>query len=290
MTNFQKNNSPPKIAFTKMQGLGNDFVILDATQQPLNLTPEQIRYLADRHLGIGCDQLLVLLPSTTPGTDFAYQIFNADGSSAQQCGNGARCLGLYIYEKKQLHHSPLRLAAPTGNIELYLETNRMVTANMGLPTFNPAIIPFEADQQAPTYSLTLSGITLKIGVVSMGNPHAVLVVPDLTNAPVKSWGAEIESHVRFPAHTNVGFMQIISRQNIRLRVFERGVGETLACGSAACAAMVIGRLWQQLDSDVVVDLPGGRLNIRWEGETEPVWMSGPAEFVFEGYITLQDKL
>ncbi|MGB6977535.1 MAG: diaminopimelate epimerase [Gammaproteobacteria bacterium] len=291
MTNSKAElRSHSKIAFTKMQGLGNDFIIIDATQQPLYLTPPQIRHLADRHYGVGCDQLLILLPATTPKVDFSYQIFNADGSSAEQCGNGARCLGRYIYEKKHNHSSPLRLAAPTGEIELYLEANGMINVNMGLPIFSPESIPFQADKQADVYSLSLHDGTFEIGVVGLGNPHAVFITPDLASAPVSRWGAEIESHVRFPHHTNVGFMQIINRQHIHLRVYERGVGETLACGSGACAAMVIGRLWQQLDPQVAVDLPGGRLHIRWEGIAAPVWMSGPAEIVFEGYIALQDRL
>jgi diaminopimelate epimerase len=289
MANATEFRSSP-LAFTKMQGLGNDFIIIDATQQSLELTPAQVRYLADRHYGVGCDQLLVLLPATTPKMDFAYHVFNADGTRAEQCGNGVRCLGRYIYERKLSQQSLLHLAAPTNEIELYPDDTGMINVNMGMPVFVPDAIPFHADKQADVYSLTLPEGSVEIGVVSIGNPHAVLVVPELAAAPVSTWGEEIESHVRFPHRTNVEFMQIVNRQHIRLRVYERGVGETLACGSGACAAMVIGRLWQQLESRVTVDLPGGQLHIRWEGGATPVWMSGPAEIVFEGYIRLEDKL
>jgi len=274
--------------FTKMHGLGNDFIVFDAVNQVIALSTEQIQALADRHFGIGCDQLLLVEPSETVGVDFRYRIFNADGGEVEQCGNGARCFARFVRDKGLSDKAVLTVETASGIIKLSFEENGDVKVNMGQPHFTPDALPFIAPQQADQYALALeNGDSYQIGAVSMGNPHAVLQVDDLVQAPVMRVGAEIEKHARFPQRVNVGFMQVIDRQAIRLRVFERGAGETLACGTGACAAVVIGQLWGVLDEDVTVKLGAGNLRIQWTGkETDPVWMSGAASHVFEGTVQL----
>jgi len=275
-----------KLAFSKMHGLGNDFVVFDATSNALSLTPDQARYIADRHFGIGCDQVLIVEKPRTDDTEFYYRIFNADGSEVEQCGNGARCFARFVSEKGLSQNNVLHVGTAKGNITLYLEDNNQVRVNMGAPEFEPARIPIGFSQQAISYQATVDNESLEFMSVSMGNPHAVLVVDDVDRAPVETLGPLLESHSLFPERINVGFMAIKGRQQIDLRVFERGSGETLACGTGACAAMVCGKNSGLLDNEVVVSLPGGQLTISWQGPGEPVWMTGPAEFVFEGEITL----
>jgi diaminopimelate epimerase len=275
-----------KIQFTKMHGLGNDFVVIDAINQNIDLSPEQIRYLADRHRGIGCDQLLLVEPAKSPQVEFTYRIFNADGGEVEQCGNGARCFARFVHDKGLSHANPISVATNAGNISLSLQEDGQVTVNMGVPIFTPAQIPFVAEREATHYPLQIDRQTLEVGVVSMGNPHAVLQVDDIQTAPVTLLGPRIESHPRFPNRVNAGFIQVIDRTTIQVRVFERGVGETQACGTGACAAMVIGRHWNLLDENVQVLLTGGTLNIKWKGVGEPVYMTGPTQTVFEGTIEL----
>ncbi len=272
--------------FTKMHGLGNDFVVIDAISQAVELTPEQIRFLADRHFGVGCDQVLVIERPTQTEVDFRYRIFNADGSEVGQCGNGARCFARYVRDRGLTRKNEIAVETSTGIIHPRIEPNGEVTVNMGKPQFEPASIPFKAEQRNLDYVLRVGEQTLNIGAVSMGNPHAVLLVDDTTTALVAELGTLIEHHERFPERVNVGFMRIINRRNVRLRVHERGVGETLACGTGACAAMVIGRQLGLLDDKVYVDLPGGRLFVQWSQVGDPVWMTGPAAYVFEGKIEL----
>ena len=275
-----------KIRFTKMHGLGNDFVVIDAINQKIALNRKQIRHIADRNRGIGCDQLLLVEPPANDQVQFTYRIFNADGGEVEQCGNGARCFARFVHDQGLSHSNPIAVATSAGNISLKLEDDEQVTVNMGVPIFEPAKIPFIAEQEAPRYVLQIDQQTLELGVVSMGNPHAVLLVDNIQAAPVAQLGPRIEAHARFPKRVNAGFMQVIDRTNIKVRVFERGVGETQACGTGACAAMVMGRRWNLLDESVQVALTGGTLNIKWEGEGEPVYMTGPTETVFEGIIEL----
>lgn len=276
-----------RVLFAKMHGLGNDFVVIDATTVPLVLTPEQIRFLAHRQLGIGCDQILLVESTQTPDVDFRYRIFNADGSEVEQCGNGARCFARFVHLKGLTDKKILNVETKAGLIQLRSHTNETVTVDMGIPRLLPAEIPFMADATALQYPIVIDNQTVSIGAVSMGNPHAVLQVADLNEAPVGALGARLSIHPRFPNGVNVGFMKIEHRTHIQLRVYERGVGETLACGTGACAAVVIGRRWGQLDTSVTVDLPGGSLQIEWSGQPhESVLMTGPATFVFEGSIDL----
>ncbi|MEN8176227.1 MAG: diaminopimelate epimerase [Pseudomonadota bacterium] len=275
-----------EIPFTKMHGLGNDFVVFDATRRPLELTAEQIRHLADRHFGIGCDQVLVVEAARQPDTDFYYRIFNADGGEVEQCGNGARCFARFVREQGLTDKDAIDVGTLAGPIRLFLEGEDWVRVNMGVPRFHPDDIPFVAPQRETTYSINVEGTEYSISAVSMGNPHAVLVVDDVADAPVATLGPLLEAHGRFPQRANVGFMQIEGREQIRLRVFERGAGETLACGTGACAAVVAGRLRGLLDERVRVRLRGGDLVISWTGEGEPVWMTGPAERVFDGILKL----
>jgi len=276
-----------KLHFTKMHGLGNDFVVINAVANPIEFNTEQLRLLANRHLGIGCDQVLLVEASHMPDVvDFNYRIFNADGSEVEQCGNGARCFAQFVYEEGLTDKQELVVQTQSGIIRLYREEGNQIRVNMGVPQFNPDDIPFLAEQEHPYYSLQVAQETLTIGAVSMGNPHAVHSVLNVDKAPVEVLGALIESHPRFPERVNAGFMQILNRQHIRLRVYERGSGETQACGTGACAAMVIGRRWGDLDSSVDVELPGGHLTITWDKPDDPVWMTGPAVRVFEGQINL----
>ena len=275
-----------RLKFTKMHGLGNDFVVFDATVTPLPLTPMQLRSLADRHFSVGCDQILLVEKPRTADTDFYYRIFNADGGEVEQCGNGARCFVSFVHDKKLTNKTRIRVGTLSGVIEPQLEADGQVTVNMGAPVFEPAKIPFDAPEQALTYDLVVNKKSLKINCLSMGNPHAVQVVADVESAPVASDGPLIEAHPRFPNRVNAGFMQIVDRGHIRLRVYERGAGETLACGTGACAAVVAGVQRGLLDARVRVTTRGGDLVIAWAGASQPVLMTGPAVTVFEGEITL----
>lgn len=274
------------IEFTKMQGLGNDFVVIDATSRQIELTPEQCRYIADRHFGIGCDQILLVEPARDQTCDFYYRIFNADGSEVEQCGNGARCFARFVQSKGLTNKQIIAVGTRSGNIQLYLEENDMVRVNMGTPILEPDLIPFSAERISTSYPIEIAGKSMEIGAVSMGNPHAVIKIKDVDDAPVAEMGPILENHPRFPQRVNVGFMQIVDRHHIRLRVYERGTGETLACGTGACAAVVAGIVQGLLDTEVQVTLPGGKLMIKWQNSDQPVWMSGPATTVFEGRINI----
>lgn len=275
-----------EIKFTKMHGLGNDFVVIDGINQAITLNEEQIRFIADRRFGVGCDQLLLVEKPQSPEAEFRYRIFNADGGEVQQCGNGARCFARFVVENGLTQSQQIPVETAGGLIVLSLEDNGDVTVNMGVPRFNPETLPFIADAPAKLYALQTSVGELEISAVSMGNPHAVLQVEDIENAGVERLGPEIERHSRFPERVNVGFMQIISPESIRLRVYERGAAETLACGTGACAAVAAGRQLGKLGQSVKVSLPGGELVIRWQGENEPLYMTGPVTRVFEGKISL----
>lgn len=277
-----------RIDFTKMQGLGNDFVVIDAITQAVSLAPGQVRFLADRHFGIGCDQLLLVERPDAPGADFRYRIFNADGGEVEQCGNGARCFARFVRDRGLTEKDRIVVQTAAGRLVLQVEPDGQVTVDMGVPSFAPEAIPFQAPAPAARYSLEVAGECVEIGAVGLGNPHAVLQVQDVASAPVARLGPLIERHPRFPRRVNVGFMEVRDAQHIRLRVFERGAGETLACGSGACAAVVVGRQQGVLGDNVSVQLPGGALRIRWAGEGEPVRMTGPATRVFEGQIDLDE--
>jgi len=277
-----------RLKFTKMHGLGNDFVVIDATAARVALSPAQLRHIADRHFGVGCDQILMVEPARSADTDFYYRIFNADGGEVEQCGNGARCFVRYVRERGLTEKSVIRVGTLGGVIEPRLEADGQVTVNMGVPEFEPARIPFLAPAQAARYDLEVNKKTLKINVLSMGNPHAVQVVPDVAAAPVSSEGPLIEAHPRFPQRVNAGYMQIVDRAHIRLRVYERGAGETLACGTGACAAVVAGMERGLLDGRVTVSTRGGDLVIVWAGTGQPVLMTGPAVSVFDGEMVLPD--
>ena len=275
-----------KLKFSKMHGLGNDFVVLDGIRQPLSLTPEQLRYLADRHFGVGCDQILLVEAAGQPGVDFRYRIFNADGGEVEQCGNGARCFVRFVHDSGLTAKREIRVETQSGIIAPRLEDDGKVTVDMGIPRFLPAEIPFLGDGEAVIHALDVAGESLEISVVSMGNPHAVQVVADVDRAPVGVLGPLIENHARFPQRVNAGFMQVVGRHAIRLRVYERGSGETLACGTGACAAVVAGIRRGLLDSPVRVTTRGGDLTIAWAGPGQPVMMTGPAVTVFTGEIEL----
>ena len=273
-----------------MHGLGNDFVVLDATSRPIELAPEQLRAIADRHFGVGCDQILQVEPAREPGTDFYYRIFNADGFEVEQCGNGARCFVRYVHERGLTAKREIRVGTKGGVIVPRLEPDGQVTVDMGLPVFDPDEVPFDAPERALTYHLDVAGRLVEVSVLAMGNPHAVQIVPDVDSAPVAVEGPLIESHPRFPQRVNAGYMQIVDRHRIRLRVYERGAGETLACGTGACAAVAAGVTRDVLDGErVTVETHGGALVISWAGEDSPVLMTGPAAAVFEGEIELPDS-
>jgi len=274
------------IQFTKMQGLGNDFMVVDAINQRVEFSTEQVQKWADRHFGIGFDQLLIVEAATQEQVDFRYRIFNADGSEVEQCGNGARCFARFVYDRGLTEKTEIVVETASGIIVLYVEDQGLVKVNMGQPNFEPSSLPFETEGKAAEYPLQVNGETLLMGAVSMGNPHVVLPVDDIDSAPVETFGTAVESHPRFPERVNVGFAQGVDRQHIRLRVYERGAAETLACGTGACAAMCVLRNWGQVDDDVRVSLPGGDLFIQWDGKPDSVvWMTGPAMTVFEGVIT-----
>jgi diaminopimelate epimerase len=273
-----------RLRFTKMQGAGNDFVVLDGVAQRVALTPQQIKGIADRHFGIGADQILVVERASASGVDFRYRIFNADGSEVEQCGNGARCFVRFVRDKAMTTQDEIRVQTLSGIIVPRLESDGRVTVDMGRPEFDPARVPFRTDSDALVQLLDVDGTAVRITAVSMGNPHAVQVVDDVATAPVGTLGPRIEAHPQFPRRVNAVFMQVIDRHHIRLRVYERGAGETLACGTGACAAVVVGIARGLLDSPVEVATRGGELTIAWQGADNPVWMTGPAETVFEGEI------
>lgn len=275
-----------RLAFTKMQALGNDFVVLDGVRQALELDPPRLRHLADRHLGVGCDQILLLAPATDDRADFRYAIYNADGSPAEQCGNGLRCVAVFANDSGLNAGERLRFATPAGISATERLTDGRVRAAVAVPEFTPARIPFDAPAEQPLYTLEADGERIAVAAVSVGNPHAVLEVADVEQAPVARLGPTLERHPRFPARVNVGFMQPVDAHHLRLRVYERGVGETLGCGTGACAAAVTAIRSGRAVSPVHVELPGGRLDIEWAGAGEPVWMTGPAISVFKGSIDL----
>ena len=289
-----------KIRFTKMQGAVNDFVVLDETQGPLGLTAPQYRFLADRHFGVGADQILSVRPSPGEGIDFEYAIHNADGSEVEQCGNGARCFARYVRDKGLTTRDTIRVQTLSGVIAPQLTPDGRVTVDMGRPEFDPARVPFDASGLAPVsqgsgqkWPLTLDGqaqsATVLVALVSMGNPHAVQLVQDVDTAPVQQTGPLIEGHARFPQRVNAGFLQVLDREHVRLRVYERGAGETLACGTGACAAVAAGIHLGLLDTRVHVQMRGGLLTIAWSGqEADSVFMTGPATTVFEGQIDIPD--
>jgi diaminopimelate epimerase len=272
--------------FTKMHGAGNDFVVFNGVHQRVQLAPEQLRLLADRHIGVGCDQILLVETAQHPGADFRYRIFNADGDEVEQCGNGARCFMRFVHDQELTHKREIVVETKSGLITPRLEDNGQITVNMGTPIFEAARIPFLGEDDAIIQALEVAGETVQITAISMGNPHAVQVVNDVEHAPVSMQGALIENHPRFPQRVNAGFMQIVDRNHIKLRVYERGVGETLSCGTGACAAVVAGIRRNLLDARVNVATHGGVLNIAWAGNNAPVLMTGPAIAVFEGEITL----
>lgn len=273
------------LKFTKMHGAGNDFVVLDGVRQKVELSPEQLRFLADRHFGVGCDQILLVEKAENKEADFRYRIFNADGGEVEQCGNGARCFVRFVHDKELTPKREIVVETHSGLIRPRLEADGRVTVDMSAPIFDPARIPFDG-QGAVTEPLEVAGETLTISALSMGNPHAVQVVDDVEHAPVATQGPLIENHPRFPKRVNVGFMQVIDRNHIRLRVFERGSGETLSCGTGACAAVVAGIRRNLLDSPVNVTTRGGLLTIAWDNEHAPVLMTGPAITTFDGEINL----
>ena len=272
-----------KLSFTKMQGLGNDFVVVDATRQPFRPTPPQARHLADRRFGVGCDQILVIEPSSAQDVDFDYRIYNSDGSESGQCLNGARCVARFISERGLSRKERFRLRTMTTQIELQLLADGRVRVDAGVPRLEPREVPFTAPARALRYPVTVEdGAMLDLGAASVGNPHAVIEVPDVEAAPVDAIGASLQRHPAFPERVNVGFLQIVDSGHAKLRVYERGAGETLACGSGACAAMAVGRLWGRLGEKVAMQLRGGTLEMEWAGEGQPVYMTGPAATVFRG--------
>lgn len=279
--------------FTKMQGAGNDFVVVDGVSQSISLTSAQIQKIADRHFGVGCDQLLIVEKTNLPKVDFKYRIFNADGGEVEQCGNGARCFVRFVREKGLTQKSEIVVETASGLITLTLCNDNQVTVNMGAPIFEPAKIPFIAEKRLKTYALEANihapsrqALNINIAAVSMGNPHAVTIVDDIETANVAELGPQIEAHASFPQRVNAGFMQILNAHEIKLRVYERGAGETLSCGTGACAAVVSGIQLGLLKSPVLVNTRGGKLQITWAGETEPVMMTGAAEIVFDGQIEI----
>ncbi|MES2720511.1 MAG: diaminopimelate epimerase [Pseudomonadota bacterium] len=277
-----------RLEFTKMHGLGNDFLMLDLVSQRVRLDEELIRRLSDRHFGVGFDQLLVVEPPHHPDVDFRYRIFNADGSEVSQCGNGARCFARFVRDRRLTRKDTLRVETASGIITLQIDAQGWVTVNMGPPRLEPGQVPFVAEAAALDYRIEVDGALYEIAAVSMGNPHAVLRVDNVDTAPVATLGPRLESHSRFPERVNVGFMQVLNRQEIRLRVFERGTGETLACGTGACAAAVAAMRWGLVDRDITVHLPGGALRIRWDNDSASVMMTGPTARVFEGVLRVND--
>jgi diaminopimelate epimerase len=274
-----------RLAFTKMHGLGNDFIVFDSPADGTVPSTSALRRLADRHTGIGFDQALVLAPPRAPGTDIFYRVFNSDGSEVEQCANGARCIASLV--ARRLGRSVVRLDSPGGRVDGELHADGSVSLDMGEPNFDPAALPFEASREADIYPLRVGEQELQIGAVSMGNPHAVIQVPAVRAAPVDTLGPAVENHSRFPRRTNVGFMEVVGPEHIRLRVHERGAGETQACGTGACGAVAVGRRLGLLQETVQVDAPGGGMTVRWAGPGEHLWLTGPAVSVFEGTIEIE---
>jgi len=274
------------LRFTKMHGLGNDFMVLDLVSQHAHIQPKHAKQWGDRHTGIGFDQLLIVEAPNNPEVDFRYRIFNADGSEVEQCGNGARCFARFVLDKRLTAKKRIRVETKGGIIELDVQNDGQISVDMGPPRFNPAEIPFVADEQALNYPLEVDGQVHSLAALSMGNPHAVLRVDDVRTAPVHQLGPKIENHPRFPQRVNAGFLQVIDRHRANLRVWERGAGETQACGTGACAAAVAAISQGWMDSPVSLDLPGGRLHIEWAGPGKPVLMTGPAVRVYEGQVRL----
>ena len=274
------------INFTKMHGLGNDFVVIDAVNQSINLSPENIRFLADRHFGVGCDQLLLVERPVNANADFKYRIFNADGGEVAQCGNGARCFARFVRDKGLSEKDEITVDTDAGQLVLRFDGEGLITVNMGVPRHAPEQIPLLMPAESLLYRAEVGGGPVEFSAVSMGNPHAVISVDDVALAPLETIGAQLERHELFPERVNVGFMQVVNRWQIKLRVYERGAAETLACGSGACAAVVAGIERDLLDNNVSVRLPGGELKIEWTGRGHPVMMSGPAVSVYEGQIQL----
>jgi diaminopimelate epimerase len=272
--------------FTKMHGQGNDFVVLDGVRQRIALTPEQARFVADRHRGVGCDQLLVVEPPRSSGNDFRYRIYNADGGEVEQCGNGARCFARFVLDEGLTAKREIRVETAAGVIVPRIEESGQVTVDMGAPRFEPRDVPFLAPEARPVYPLHVAGLPVQVSVLSMGNPHAVQLVKDVERAPVCEQGPLIERHPAFPQRVNAGYMQALSRDHVKLRVWERGAGETLACGTGACAAVVAGIRLGLLDEEVRVTTRGGDLVIRWPGDNRAVMMTGDAVRVFDGEIEL----
>jgi diaminopimelate epimerase len=277
-----------KLRFTKMHGQGNDFVVIDGVRQRVALTPVQVRAIADRHLGIGCDQLLLVEKPASPQADFLYRIWNADGGEVEQCGNGARCFARFVLDQGLTQKHSIRVETASGVIVPRVEPNGQVTVDMGEPRFAPAEVPFEAGAEQLTYALDVGGTVVEVAVLSMGNPHAVQVVADVESAPVATQGPAIERHARFARRVNAGFLQVLSRDHVKLRVWERGAGETLACGTGACAAVVSGIRRGLLEPTVRVTTRGGDLTIHWPGLGAPVMMTGDAVRVFDGEIEIQE--
>lgn len=273
-----------QLRFTKMHGLGNDFMVLDLISQHAHIQPKHVRLWGDRNTGIGFDQLLIVETPTTPDVDFRYRIFNADGSEVEQCGNGARCFARFVFDKRLTVKKQIRVETKSGIIELHLKGDGQVRVDMGAPRLQAAEIPFIAEAETLSHAVQVDGETVELAVVSMGNPHGVLRVADVDQAPVLTLGPKLECHPRFPQKANIGFLQIIDAQRARLRVWERGVGETRACGTGACAAAVAGICQGWLKSPVSIELPGGLLNIEWDGVGQPVLMTGPATRVYEGQV------
>ena len=276
-----------KLQFAKMHGLGNDFVVIDGISQHVELTPERARFLADRKFGVGCDQILLLEAPTDPAVDFNYRIINADGGEVEQCGNGARCFAAFVRRQGLSDKSTIRVLTSGARMALHIEENDEVTVDMGVPVFEPDDIPFLAEEQSTEYEIDVSGRKVRIAVVALGNPHAVQRVDDVESAPVATIGPLIEAHHLFPRRVNAGFMQVDGSHQVKLRVYERGVGETMACGSGACAAVVAGRRWGLLDETVKVELRGGNLTVKWPGPGTPVLMTGATSFVYKGEIELK---
>jgi len=269
-----------------MHGLGNDFIVINAIDQTLSLDSETILRLADRHRGIGCDQILIVEAPHSSDFDFFYRIFNADGSEVEQCGNGARCFARFVRDNNLTDKDSINVETISGPMTLQIEADEQITVNMGVPRFDPNDIPLRRDQRETTYNIDIDDQTIEFGAVSVGNPHAVIRVDNIDAAPVATLGPILESHADFPQRANIGFIQVVDKNQLMLRVYERGAGETEACGSGACAAMIIARQQGWVDANVTVMLRGGMLRISWKGEGEPVWMTGPATHVFDGQITL----
>jgi diaminopimelate epimerase len=272
-----------RIDFTKMHGVGNDFVVFDAPADESVLQPARLRSLADRRTGIGFDQALVLGGPKRADTAVFYRIFNADGDEVEQCGNGARCIAALLHHRGLTRNGAVALDSPVGVVRARI-ADEYVSVDMGVPNFDPRSLPFEAPLETDPYPLTVAGRTLEIGAVSMGNPHAVLTVPDVEDAPVATLGPAIERHPRFPKRVNAGFLQIIARAQVRVRVYERGAGETRSCGTGACAAVAVGRRRGLLDARVRVATRGGELQVDWQGPGESIWLSGPTQISFEGHV------